>query len=171
MRSVKGYSLWLMPPSGISEHFQSLIANLSRKHETPLVQPHITLIGEVDESLETVLRKSEVLAASILPLKVALAGIGYQKDYFKALYVRIFPSAALEDAYGRAAEAFGLGRGHVHQPHLSLLYGDLALETKLEIEKEISREVAMNFEILRLDAVKTEGDVLAWRPMKSFGAD
>jgi hypothetical protein len=56
MVKAKGYSLWLMPIGDIYRRLSETISQLSSEYGTPNFQPHITLLGELSEDEEYIIK-------------------------------------------------------------------------------------------------------------------
>ena len=150
-----GFSLWLMPEGEAFTGFGDLIARLAAQHRTPAFPPHLTLLGGVSVPEPVAVALSARLAQSIACLRLETAGVVHSDAYFRAVAVRVKPVPELLDLRSRALAALGLEGGLAFDPHLSLLYGDLAATEREAIVGQVGRGFPDSFEVCRLDVYAT----------------
>ena len=162
----RGFSLWLMPEGESVVRLSALIAELAARLGTPRFPPHVTLIpGLVGDEADLAGRTVE-LSRRLPSLRVRLGPVEATGDYFRCLYLRAEPVAALRAAHSLAAEVFGVRDDPDFLPHLSLVYGNLeAAERRLTEELEDSPRA---FEAVSLELWRTEGRVGEWERRASF---
>ena len=165
---AKGYSLWLMPTGEVYEKLSSLIKSLAKKYYAPIFDPHITLIGEVMQSEDDVLRRAEQLALKQNSFQITLNSVDYQDYYFRALFIRAEKTYQLQALYDRAKEVFGIQNISDYMPHLSLMYGNFPQAVKDKIIENIGRDQNMVFTVSAIHLLKTDGEVSAWHKVKKF---
>lgn len=161
------FSLWMMPPLAVRARFQALIAELSRRVDTPPFEPHLTL-ASVDAATEAAaIQPVAALAAHLPPLAIRLTEVGTTLEYFRCLFVRAEPTPALDRAYQTACRALGQTPGEF-MPHLSLVYGELTPETKERIIADIGNRFDTTFTVERLALYDTAGPPPDWRCIADF---
>ncbi len=97
---------WLVPAAGpVRDRLAGVIAGLAAEHGGPVFAPHVTMNRNVDAEPEVAARVLERLVAGVPPFEVALPGVGYEPEFFRALYLRAEPSAQLTALH----QAGGLG--------------------------------------------------------------
>ena len=165
---AKGYSLWLMPTGEVYEKLSSLIKSLAKKYYAPIFDPHITLIGEVMQSEDDVLRRAEQLALKQNSFQITLNSVDYQDYYFRALFIRAEKTDLLQLLHDRAKEMFGMKDIPDYMPHLSIMYGNFPETVKAQIIKNIGRDQVAKFTVNSLHVFKTDGEVNVWRKIKEF---
>ena len=160
---------WLVPAAGPArDRLAGVIARLAAEHGGPVFAPHITMAGVVESSAEAAARMLERLVAGVPAFEVALTGVGYEPEFFRALYLRAEPTAILTALHEAGERAWGLGisgTGPPYRPHLSLLYArDLAEERKPAIADGLGLALPVT---IRVDAAEVWGDfrddVTRWR--------
>lgn len=163
----KGYTLWLMPKGEVYNRFESLIKKLAKEYGGPIFEPHVTLLGDIEQSEEEVIRKTEQLVLGQKPFPITLKQIDYQDYHFRALFVRAEITESLLSLHNRAKEIFGMQDIPSYMPHLSLLYGNYPNELKEKIISEIGREQTAQFEVSSVYLIKG-GEVKDWQIVKEF---
>jgi len=157
------YSLWLVPDGAVHQALGRLIDELADQHGGPRFPPHITLLGSVVGSEEEVARGAERIAQQTHALTVDFDGLGAEEVYFRTLYLVARPAPALMAANALARQVFPPDRSEPFRPHLSLLYGDYAAETKRAISDAIQPRLPATCEVRALEVYLTEPPVEAWR--------
>jgi 2'-5' RNA ligase len=166
--SRKTYALWLMPTGPVRRRLVRRIRALSREFSTPEFPPHITLLSGIVGAQREVLSKAARLAKRLRPFVVRLAGLDYQDEYFRCLFVRAARSRALLRAHRLAREVFELRDRRAFMPHVSLMYGHLAPRRKKQIIAALGRRMNVEFEVKSLHLFSVGGAPRAWRRVKSL---
>lgn len=168
--STPRYALWLLPPPAERARFAELIRTLARQHGTPVFEPHITLLGGIDDAQPTAVAGSAALARRIAPLRIRLGGIGQRDSYFQCLFVHAIPDAALRQAHRLARQAFARREAGEFLPHLSLVYGILDQPQKAAIIAQLGGRLDGEFlvEELALVGYRQDDQPRDWRRIASF---
>jgi 2'-5' RNA ligase len=161
------YSVWLKPTGIVNRKFSQLISQLAERYSSPAFPPHVTLIGSIEAHEEEIIGKAHELASLIQPYTIKLMNVDYTDDYYRALFVRVEPSAGVLAAYEQARKLFPSNEAS-YMPHLSLLYGDFSVETKKKIIKKVGDRFTDEFEVNTLHLYLTEGDADSWHKVREF---
>lgn len=135
-------------------------------HNTPLFDPHITLIPHQFLTEQEVIEKAREIASLLKPFTVNLTKIGHNDAYFTALYIHAERSAELMNANKVAQNTIGMDE--VYMPHLTLLYGDLPLEEKQKIIESIGDDFNITFPITSIYVYYTGGNPTGWHEVAEF---
>jgi 2'-5' RNA ligase len=166
---ARGVSLWLMPEGEVRDRIAALIARLAGRFSTPTFPPHVTLLPGIEAPSEgEVLEASRALSRRLRPLEVGLQGVEGREEHFRCLFVRAASDAPLVAAHAAAARAFGREPDPEFLPHLSLVYGTLAPETKGPLAAELGSGLPGSFAATCLHVWRTEGPVGDWREVEVF---
>ena len=162
---------WLVPAAGpVRDRLAGVITRLAGEHGGPVFPPHVTMADVVESSAEAAARVLERLVTEVAPFEVTLTEVGYEPEFFRALYLRAEPTAILTALHEAGERAWGLdisGTGPPYRPHLSLLYArDLPEEGKPAIADGLGLPLPVT---IRVDAAEVWGDftddVTRWRRM------
>lgn len=156
-----------MPKEEIDNRFAGLIKKLAKDYGGPVFEPHVTLLGEIEQPEGEVMSKTEKLVSGQKPFPITLRQIGYQDYHFRALFVKAEITSPLLSLHERAKKIFGMQNIPPYMPHLSLLYGNYPAEVKEKIIAEIGREQSAQFEIKSVYLIKG-GEVEDWEIIKEF---
>lgn len=156
------YSLWLMPSGQLVAQLQALISQLSNEYSTPLFEPHVTLIGELAISEKEAVAKTQRLAEMLRPFTISLREVACQNEFFRCVFIKAEKQPDLLNANSKAHEVFEQRNDKNYMPHLSLVYGDLALPAKEQIIKRVGPEKRMNFKAKGIFLYYTTGQPQNW---------
>ena len=146
---------WLVPAAGPArDHLAAAIGTLAAEHSAPRFDPHVTIAGRFDSGEQAAIQALTSLAAGVRPVEVRFAAIGHEPAYFRALYLRAEPSPRLTAVHQAARAAWAL-EARPYQPHLSLLYADLAEERKPAIIDALGIRLPLT---IRLNAAELWAD-------------
>lgn len=124
---------WLTPAAGPTRaHLAATIDRLGAEHGAPRFQPHVTVLITLEAAEDAASRTVASLVAAMPPLKLTFTAIEHHATYFRALYLRAAPSPQLRALQEAGTRAFALDR-LPPEPHLSLLYADMAEDRKRPI--------------------------------------
>jgi len=162
LEAPERYAIWLVPDAGAEQKFLSVIDGLSDRYGCPRFLPHVTLLGGLGETEQELTEKVESLARELQAIDVTATGLAMEPYYFTSLYLKLEPSAALLLAYQKATQAFTARAGNF-KPHVSLLYGSIPRQEKINIGAEIHNRVPATFRLNRLYLVKVTLAVPNWK--------
>jgi hypothetical protein len=126
------------------------------------------LPGIEAQAPSAVLAASRRLAAELRPLTVRLVSVEGREEHFRCLIALVAADEPLRAAHATAARAFGREPDPAFFPHLSLVYGSLAPETRRALAPETAPVAATSFEAARLHVWRTDGPVGDWREIEAF---
>ncbi|KAJ3109816.1 hypothetical protein HDU97_000046 [Phlyctochytrium planicorne] len=166
--SPPGFSLWIGPPSKSSlfHDIKEVVHAYSKKLGTPEWQGHITLLGQVEDPIEDLTARLSDLCKNIKPFTVGLTDIVIKDQFFQCVMAKIEETSELMEL-NRKVQALFPGDRAPYWPHLSLVYGDLTQEQRLEVQQELRETkewaiVGSRAEIKVIEIWSTEGPVSNW---------
>ncbi len=167
---ARGISLWLMPADGARQRLGALIEDLAARLDTRPFPPHLTLLpGIEDRPQGAVLATARSLAARMRRLTIRLESVEGREEHFRCLIALAAADDPLRAAHEAAAWAFDRQPDPAFLPHVSLVYGSLAPETKRPLIGDVASSAALAFEAKHLHVWRTEGPVGDWREIGAFG--
>jgi 2'-5' RNA ligase len=164
MQTVIAY--WLMPAEPAHSFFQRIINDLVRRYDAPVFEPHVTIHVGADraDAAKNALRDAarECKLIGLTPL-----GIDQSDEFIKTLFVRFPVSAELRKINGVIRQAANDSSHYQLNPHLSLLYKNLAAANRRELATSISVPLAeVTFDAIKavrcVSPTKSGADVGAW---------
>lgn len=163
-----GISLWLMPEGKMYEELASLIKKLAERNNAPIFQPHVTLLGEIKESQEAVISKTQKIAKQHTPFTVSFTHIDFEDYFFRALFLKAQKSDVLSRLNSKTREVFAMSGLPPYMPHLSLLYGDFLTPLKENIIRELGREQQYSFLVNAISVVHSQGEAREWKVIEKI---
>ena len=153
---------WLIPSEPAHSFFQRMINDLARRCDAPVFEPHVTIHVGADRADAA---KNALGAAAHKCKLIGLTplGIDQSDEFIKTLFVQFAMTAELRKINDMIREVANDSSQYELNPHLSLLYKNLAAETRRELTASINVPL---FEVT-FDAIKA---VRCVSPMES-GAD
>ena len=158
---------WLIPAEPAWSYFRSLIRDLATRFDAPEFEPHLTfyVTNAGNDNPTSVL---EEVLVNLRPLRLSIAGIDYSDEFTKTLFVQFQPDETLAKLSEKLRSASVAPCEYQLNPHLSLIYKKMPLETKMEI----ANSPCLPFIEVEFDSVKaivssakiaTSDDVNSWR--------
>ncbi|NGP87540.1 2'-5' RNA ligase family protein [Fodinibius halophilus] len=160
------YSLWFEPTGDTAYKLQERIKKLSKKHDTPVFSPHVTLLGSIKLSETESITLTNTLASSVHPFELELTRAGYQNKFYQSLFVHVKKTEQLVDARKKAQRLFNMN-SEDYMPHLSLLYGDLTKEEKERLLNLVGRTFYIQFSVKSIVLMQTDGLPKDWKRIHS----
>ena len=159
------FSLWLVPSGDVRRRLSKIISQLSKKYSTPIFEPHVTLIADVESTEKDVTNKTTLLANRIRPYRTTLANMDYSDNYYMPLFIKVSKTKQVTAANMKAREIFGRLSDPPYKPHLTLLYGNIDAQEKEKIIEK-SGKINLSFETSQLWLVGDPAD--NWPKIKEF---
>jgi 2'-5' RNA ligase len=152
--------VWLMPDQASQTHLRSLIADLARRYDAPLFEPHLTLGKVADQACKEI-------GVETGPITLEAIGIFTSQDFTKTLFFRFAPTPALQTL----RSSLDMNPGG-YDPHLSLLYCKLppgeGKRLAASIGLVLDRITFDRFCVIRCpDPTTTREEVEAWERLGS----
>ena len=168
---------WLIPSERAHSFFQRIINDLARRCDAPAFEPHVTIYVGADRAdaaknaLGDATRECKLIG--LTPL-----GIDQSDEFIKTLFLQFAMSAELRKINDIIPQAANDSSQYELNPHLSLLYKNLAAPTR----RELAASINVPFSEVTFDAIKavrcvspaeSGADVEAWHVVAaaSFSGD
>lgn len=164
LKPVKGYSIWIKPTSKIKEKLSKIMISLSRRFNSPVFEPHVTLAEGIGGRREELFSKLQELADSLTPFKIELMKIDDGR-YFKNIVVLVKKSKELMEAHLKARRIFKLEKKK-YIPHLTLLWKVVNQEERREVIEELGNQLNITFEAENLHLVPIGEIPEEWKSIK-----
>jgi hypothetical protein len=125
---------WLLPETAAREAFAKRIRDLARRFDSPVFAPHLSVFIAPENSRHP----AEILPElGTLTIELTIHSIQCSKQFTKTLFVQFEPSVPLQELGDRIWKASRAPEQYVIDPHMSLLYANLAAEKKKALVDEI----------------------------------
>ena len=162
------FVVWLMPSGSIYSTLARLISETGTQFDTPVFEPHVTLLGGLRGQQKDLELKAERLAGALSPFDIYLTDPCFGNSYFQSLYYKVQNTGALTAAYRKAFAVFYPDKkGTPFFPHLSLLYGHIPEQEKVNLVKKLKPN-QFKFKATGLFLVCIDGKPHEWKVMKAY---
>lgn len=163
MTTTQKHALWLRPFGNTAFELKQRIKKLSETYNTPLFEPHITILSGLRRGETELIQLTDTLAGSLSPFTVHLTKMGYHDHYYQSLFMKVKKTDSFITAQQTAEKLFGCSTNESYFPHLSLLYGDVDEQEKRRILNTMGKSYNLEFPVHSLLLIKTEGEVDDWK--------
>ncbi|MCF7809145.1 MAG: hypothetical protein K9M49_06125 [Candidatus Marinimicrobia bacterium] len=165
---AKGYSIWLLPDDKSTHLLQGTIDTLSARFHSPVFQPHITLLGQLEGDQLSIMGSFNMLCKGVHPFMLGVRGIAYQNVFFRSMFCELSETGELMALNQLARERYGRETDKAYFPHLSLLYSHKSEAEKQTAVKSLKPQYPDLMTIASFALVKTQGEVGDWELLKRF---
>lgn len=157
---IHGNVLWLMPDQPAGIFFRKWIERLSRKFQSPVFAPHITLAKV--PALPAVRLKSITEKTPSFHLLCGDIECRNTTPYQK-LIVKISPSETLSSLHNLIDDKLGGSFSKKHDPHLSLLYGNLPCDLFEDLIPQIKQNLPGKIHVTHVSMMRLNGTPENWK--------
>jgi 2'-5' RNA ligase len=177
---TSGYHLFLMPGGKVAEELTGVMEILANTFQGDTFAPHVTLLARIPADSFGGLREEEIrekcahLASELSPFPIMLAGIGAEKSFFRALYLKVVNPDAVSGVHVSALGLFSMKDAEPYVPHLSLAYGNFPEEVIAEMKECAQTFISsdtISFTADRIYLCRTEGAASEWKLIAEFPFD
>lgn len=158
-------SLWLQFTPEINTRLSNIIQLISNRLSSPVFSPHLTLLSPFVLDTKSAIANTQFLAQTHQPICITCKDIEYQNSFFRSLYIRIELNKDLNKLRVAAEQLFNFQAAELFSPHVSLVYGNFALEIKTAIARELVHSYPTELIITELVVVNTANPVDKWKPV------
>jgi hypothetical protein len=164
-------AFWLIPTEPAQRFFASTIADLAARYGAPVFEPHLTVYAarKGDENPVEILRRA---LDGCEPFRLSIGDIQWSDEFTKTVFVRFEASTRLSRLSRALQDVSGSRDEYVLDPHVSLIYKEMAQEAKVEVASSIRlpfNEVLFDCAkaVVCPTPIRSRTDVEAWRVVAS----
>ncbi len=168
---------WLTPAQPARWFFENVIADLARRYNAPVFEPHVTIHVGSDRAEAAADKIVSQAAIRCEPIKLKLLDVRYSSEFTKTLFVQLALNAKLQRLNEVLRDAAQDSADYQLEPHLSLLYKKMPIpalrELAYSIKLPFSEVIFDSLKAVRCAAAtRNRVDVEAWSAIaaKSLGA-
>ncbi len=152
------YCTWL---TFKSSDLKEIIIKLAHKYNSPVFQPHCTLIGKTDISLSKMKSAIIDLMSNYQSIDVHPNKIGYSDYVWRALYIELKELKILTKWHEHICNLLSINCDKNYLPHISLMYNSVPLREKKIISGKI--KLRSVYKIQSIQIVDCGEKVDAWK--------
>ena len=134
---IRTFGFWVIPDNPLYKRVQEIIDRYSKRLDTPVFLPHMTLLGTVRGKKTEILQKAENAVKTIEPFVLTVGEVEFSTTYFQCVFARVKTTAKLMEVHQTLGKHLDWSNDHVYMPHISLVYADVDMKTREGISNEI----------------------------------
>jgi len=161
------YALWLRPFGDVAFELKERIKKLSTQFNTPVFEPHVTVLSDLRQGETELIQLTDTLASSLTPFSIELTKAGYRNHYYQSLFIHVEKTEPYITVQRMAEKLFGFNHDEEYFPHLSLMYGNIPEDDKERVLNTMEPSFDLQFPVHSLLLIKTEGEVEDWKKIHS----
>ena len=131
------------------------IGELAKELNSPVFEPHVTLIGSLEGTEEELVQQTEEFARQLEPFTMVLTEPSYSDEHFQCIFMLVEQTAPIMNAYALARDFFQKPN-QVFVPHLSLAYGSYPESRKRLIIDKLPPDVRACFDASALYLIRSD---------------
>lgn len=166
--STPTYHLWVMASGDTHERLAAIIRRLAHELGTPVFEPHVTLLADLQGGEHEHVEHAVTLAGRLQPTRIILTEPSYTDEFFQCLFMRVDSTPDVMRLRELATTTFGRER-EPFMPHLSLVYGSFDETRKRDVIRRLPPEVQGSFVAETLHVIKADSMAPAdWNEIARF---
>jgi len=155
--------VWLMFEKDDHDYLFNVIRNISSEYNSQKFEPHITIHGLTDASKHVIEEQIEKCQSNINPFIVKNTGLDFCDNIWKSLFIKIENNIHLENI--RKILNFEQ-HDDLFEPHISLIYKNLALEEKRKITAKLN--LKDDFCVSYVAVMRFDDDISKWKIERKY---
>ena len=146
------HSIWLMPSADACARFSDYISQLSKHWSGPVFPPHITLLGDLNRSADSLIAECAVTFSALPAGRATVTGAAGGEAFFTSLYLDVSLPDSHTTGRARLAGSFNSEPSKAFRPHISLAYGPVGGTNKSGLIEQIAEELTgYEFELASIE--------------------
>jgi len=165
---LSGYALWAIPAKPLASQLKSILHTLSNRYNTPSFTPHITVLSVKVGDEEQLKAHCKALANSFSSFDICFDKIGESDSVYRCLYLLLNQSDDLYNLHNCAKRILSLTEPDNYFPHLSLIYGAIPQQEKVNVKKVIQQILPLKGIVNSLALWSINGTPEQWKKLTIF---
>jgi 2'-5' RNA ligase len=166
---------WLIPTEPTRGFLEKLIADLVRRYDAPVFEPHVTLYVGSDRA-EVAARILSQAAIGYEPIRLEVLDVHHSGQFTKTLFVQLALNAKLQRLSELIRQRSRPSSPYPLNPHISLLYRRMSIAAR----HKLACSIRLPFSEIVFDSVcavrcasptRNRAEVEAWRVIATKSLD
>lgn len=166
--SAIGYSIWLEFDTQNASLIKQIIENLSSKYNSPLFDPHLTLLPGIKDDEKDLILKFSHFVTNLNSFSLEIENIEHSDEFYKCVFLKVKSSYELMNLFSKSIEYFRNDEEKVFYPHISLIYSYLSINERMKILDEIRVYQFNKYDVKKISLVRTAGKPSEWKHVITF---
>ncbi|GLU25763.1 MULTISPECIES: haloacid dehalogenase [Brucella/Ochrobactrum group] len=162
---MSDHSIWLRPAHDDLVFLEKIGRHLSGRFNSPVFEPHATLVPDMNRSAEELLPQVVSLAIGRQPLELLIEDVTGSEAYFRSFYAALEKAPALMRLKQDSLEISSQASLQSFMPHVSLAYGVEATTQKQTEMQRLAKELSgrkLRFDRLLIVSSSSETPIDEW---------
>jgi len=143
------HSIWLLPDTDTSNEVRRVIECLAKLQETPVFEPHVTLLGDLTARIKNTAQQCEAAFAGVGQISARVTNVGRSDAHFMSLYLEVSLPSQIIDIRDSLSMKLSREKPSHFLAHISLAYGPLRkdmdeAELRTQIDKLCHRGIVLD---------------------------
>ena len=166
---------WLIPTELTRGFLEKLIADLARRYDAPVFEPHVTIHVGPDQA-EVAEQIVSQVAMGCESIRLEVLDVHHSGQFTKTLFVQLALNAKLQRLSELIRQRSPPSSPYYLNPHMSLLYRRMSLAAR----REMARSIRLPFSEVVFDSIcavrctsptRNRAEVEAWRVIATKSLD
>ena len=160
------FAIWLTFEKEDEDYLEKIINKLSKKYNSILFKPHITIWGLTDIELNKIIKTCKNIAIEIQSFNVEFLNISHSKKFWKTVFVNLKINNNMIKIYNNLENEFQKNINYIFEPHISLIYKNMQEGNKKEILDNL--KIKNQFKISSICILKYSNKIENWEIVKKI---
>lgn len=166
--SAIGYSIWLEFDINSASLIRQIIENLSSKFNSPLFDPHLTLLPGIEDDENELISHFSHFVRDLSSFQIEIESVEHSDEFYKCVFLEVKKSNELMDLYSNSKLFFKKEGDKIFNPHISLIYAYLNSNKRMKILEELRAYQFNKYDVKKISLVKTIGLPSDWKHIITF---
>lgn len=166
--SAIGYSIWLEFDMQNASFIRQIIENLCSKFNSPLFDPHLTLLPGIKDDENDLVLKFSQFVKDLISFSLEIENIEHSDEFYKCVFLKVKSSPELMNLFSKSREFFKTEGEKVFRPYISLIYAYLSINERMKILNELQLYQFNKYDVKKISLVKTISKPSDWKHVITF---
>jgi len=160
------HAIWLLFDQNDKKYLSEIISELSKKYESPIFTPHVTIYGLTNVEIKTL---EKIVSDSIYEIPsfyIEKDTISFSDHFWKTLFVDFRPNSSMLKINNNLTKNLSKFNEYTFSPHTSLIYKNMIQTEKQELIKNIS--IKKSFKITSIGIQEFSEQIENWKIVQEY---
>jgi len=160
------FAVWLLFQKYDHDYLYQIIKDLSRKYNSPIFIPHITVYGLVETNFDNIENAVLESVKGVQSFEVEKTKISYSDNLWKTFFIELKHVTGLKTVNKKLENFLSKYAKYEFSPHISLIYKIIKEEEKISLANELS--IKNRFMISKIGIQKFSEKISEWQIVKEY---
>lgn len=160
------YAIWFTFSKNDRNYLKKIINDLSKKHQSPKFEPHITVYGLINSEISIIDNIAKIITMNYNSFLVKKSEILQSEELWKTVYIELEMNEHMKIIHHSLKKNFEKIAPYDFRPHISLIYKILSREEKIKIINEL--DIKNEFIVDNIVIQKFFPEIEKWKIVKKY---